>query len=496
MVYHKPNPTSGAMKRSASALEGPSGWDIAPPMMAAPQPSCHIPFAHYALIYVDSAGKLGCEESASIMDQNITLFTPDVRQTFLETLGEKIGFHQPLVGSSPRRVRRRRGNAPASMTNSRLAEDSDSDDYSPAGNETTSIRVGDSNKLMNYYEGALKHFQQLNCRMVAKAFIKFIEPRKQVRHPYNGGKPPAGSAPGTTGDPEKTKPEWWPPGVMHKEPDHLRKEYRIELLLHIIRKLGSYGITADKLKEVACDTKRSLKHPSHVDIILEVLRVRKMEERWERGEIDSSTLVYVMNRGPSPKGDEEEDSGEGPALVDLEHIDDGLLTPSSSVEQTATLTTPIDTMGLPPRSLPGSFSLAEPLNFESRDRPFYATPPQYTDAFSQGMLSTPVTAEMVSPHDVSVFSYSSQPSYPTSTPDQHWPTPTFRQDIFNPVGYNTPVTTQPSMPYSMAMAPPSHGIHGLQAHETPLDPSNRSLPFRTGSLGHPHPHGSPLAHLS
>lgn len=108
--------------------------------------------------------------------------------------------------------------------NSRLADDSDSDDYSPAGNETTSIRVGDSTKILNYYEGALKHFQQLNCRMVAKAFIKFIEPRKQVRHPYNGGKPPAGSAPGTTGDPEKTKPEWWPPGVMHKEPDHLRKE--------------------------------------------------------------------------------------------------------------------------------------------------------------------------------------------------------------------------------------------------------------------------------
>lgn len=77
---------------------------------------------------------------------------------------------------------------------------------------------------MAYYEGALKHFQQLNCRMVAKAFIKFIEPRKQVRHPYNGGKPPPDAAPGTTGDPEKTKPEWWPPGVMHKEPDHLRKE--------------------------------------------------------------------------------------------------------------------------------------------------------------------------------------------------------------------------------------------------------------------------------
>jgi hypothetical protein len=65
---------------------------------------------------------------------------------------------------------------------------------------------------------------------------------------------------------------------------------RIELLLHIIRKLSGYGVTADKLKEVAGDTKRSLKHASHVDIIYEILRVRKMEERFERGEVGMSTI--------------------------------------------------------------------------------------------------------------------------------------------------------------------------------------------------------------
>lgn len=96
------------------------------------------------------------------------------------------------------------------------------------------LRIGETQKVTSYYESALKHFQQLNCRMVAKAFIKFIEPRKQVRHPYNGGKPPPGSAPGTTGDPEKTKPEWWPPGVMHKEPDHLRKECMYFALFKLI----------------------------------------------------------------------------------------------------------------------------------------------------------------------------------------------------------------------------------------------------------------------
>lgn len=94
----------------------------------------------------------------------------------------------------------------------------------PASTSMVGIEIGDTEKILEYYENALKHFQQLNCRQIAKAFIKFIEPRKQVKHPYNGGKPRAGAASGEKGDPEKTKPEWWPAGVVHKEPDHLRKE--------------------------------------------------------------------------------------------------------------------------------------------------------------------------------------------------------------------------------------------------------------------------------
>ncbi|KAJ5099537.1 hypothetical protein N7532_006538 [Penicillium argentinense] len=534
MVYHhKPNPSSGAMKRSASAMEGPPGWDVAPPMMAIRPPRhtanpLNLPFAHYALIYLDKDGKVKTEESASMEDNYSyrSTFTAEVRERFLDMIdeSERIQGRQPISRPSPRRVRRRRDNIPvsasASFTEDHAAEDSDSDDISPGGRETTALRIGDTQKIINYYEGALKHFQQLNCRMVAKAFIKFIEPRKQVRHPYNGGKPPAGSAPGTTGDPEKTKPEWWPPGVMHKEPDHLRKEYRIELLLHIIRKLGHYHITADKLKEVAGDTKRSLKHPSHIGIIFEILRVRKMEERYERGEVDGNTLVYVENRGPSPKGDgdgdEEEDSGDVPALPAnfdaAERIEEGLLTPSSTVEQApATLTTPIDNMpvGMPPRSLPGGFSLGEPLTFEGRqDRHFYATPPQYTDSFSQGMLSTPIATEMLSPHEVPVFDYP-QNGFPSSTPDQprgpgydSWSTPSFRQNIFGPVDYkvdySAPPSSQPlphtSMPYGMPMAPPH--MHEMSPHaQSPVDPATgRALPFRTGSLGHPH--GLPPVTLS
>ncbi|KAJ5104845.1 hypothetical protein NUU61_002192 [Penicillium alfredii] len=520
MVYTKPNVGTGAMKRSASALnDGPAGWDVAPPMMAPSRSSFRLPYTHYAMIYLDNEGVLKVEESPSIKEQKSTVFTPDVRQNFLEILGDKIGYYQPFtrptLEASPRRVRRRKGNAPSSsVSEERMTEQaSDSEDFSHGSTDMAPLRIGDTQKVLSYYEGALKHFQQLNCRMVAKAFIKFIEPRKQVRHPYNGGKPPAGSAPGTTGDPEKTKPEWWPPGVMHKEPDHLRKEYRIELLLHIVRKLGNQGITADRLKEVAGDTKRSLKHPSHVEIIYEILRVRKMEERFERGEVDANMVVYVMNRGPSPKGDEDEESADTAlAVEEPEHVEEGLLTPTSSVEQvSAPLTTPIDMNPVASaRSLPGSFSLPEPLSFDGtgrQDRPYYATPPHYTDSFSQPMLSTPVSAEMISPHDVSVFDYPAHNPFPTSTPDHQrtgaagqydpW-TPTFRQNIFSPVDYSAPATSQPlgppSMSYHMPLASPAQ-LHDMShPHaQSPMDPlGQRALPFRTGSLGHPH--GLPLTH--
>ncbi|KAJ5833525.1 hypothetical protein N7474_001836 [Penicillium riverlandense] len=517
MVFSKSSPAAG-MKRSASALQdGPPGWDVAPPMMASSRPSFRLPYAHYALIYLDHEGKLKVDESASIKEQNSTVFTPEVRQNFLEILGERIGYQQPVrrtLEASPRRVRRRKGDFHSSSpSDDRLPEQaSDNEDFPSHGSsEMVPLRIGDTQKVLGYYEGALKHFQQLNCRMVAKAFIKFIEPRKQVRHPYNGGKPPPGSAPGTTGDPEKTKPEWWPPGVMHKEPDHLRKEYRIELLLHIVRKLGNHGITADKLKEVAGDTKRSLKHPSHVEIIYEILRVRKMEERFERGEVDANMVVYVMNRGPSPKGDEDDESGEAPssAIEEPEHVEEGLLTPASSVEQvSAPLATQIDTMSS--RHIPGSdrhlFSVPEPLNFESagrQDRAFYTTPPHYADSFSsQAMLSTPVSAEMISPHETSVFDYPASNPFPNSTPElqrtgqyDSWTTPTFRQNIFSPIDYGTPgsghALPPPAMPYHMSMASPAQ-LHDMSSHHAHAPMDQRALPFRTGSLGHPH--GLPLSH--
>lgn len=72
---------------------------------------------------------------------------------------------------------------------------------------------------MAYYEDAFDYFQQFNYRTVAKAFIGFIEPRKQVNYPYYGKR--RKPSPSTIRDLEQTKPRWWPSDIKHKEPDHL-----------------------------------------------------------------------------------------------------------------------------------------------------------------------------------------------------------------------------------------------------------------------------------
>jgi hypothetical protein len=85
----------------------------------------------------------------------------------------------------------------------------------------TILRVGNTGLLRRYYEKAFEDFQQLNCRAIAKSYIKLIEPRKQVHYPYNGRKVISGISQRV--DPELTKPGWWPAGALHREPDHLLK---------------------------------------------------------------------------------------------------------------------------------------------------------------------------------------------------------------------------------------------------------------------------------
>ncbi|KAH2751473.1 hypothetical protein KXV52_005664 [Aspergillus fumigatus] len=246
MVFSAPAPGVGSSKRPASCMQDDvSDRDNEPSMGLSVRSSINIPYVHYAMIYLDNMGRLKVMESPSIQEQDETVFTTERARN--SPANSKYGV-------------------PPSVQFSLTVEETPS--YGSV--DIVGLKIGDTPKVLEYYERSLKHFRQFNCREVAKAFIKFIEPGKQVKHPYNGGKPPAGAPPGNKGDPEKIKPEWWPADVVHKEPDHLRRNYleRLSLLIHIIRKLG---------------------------------RVRRIEERYERGEVGANKIVYVVNRESNQK---------------------------------------------------------------------------------------------------------------------------------------------------------------------------------------------------
>lgn len=99
--------------------------------------------------------------------------------------------------------------------------------------QSASISVKDPDVLRLYYEKIFQNLQQTNCRVIAKAYIKLVEPRKQVNYPYNGRKTVEGRVQQL--DPEATKPPWWPIGVCHREPDHLPKAGKIGILQHALQ---------------------------------------------------------------------------------------------------------------------------------------------------------------------------------------------------------------------------------------------------------------------
>ncbi|OJJ48563.1 hypothetical protein ASPZODRAFT_130629 [Penicilliopsis zonata CBS 506.65] len=156
----------------------------------------------------------------------------------------------------------------------------------------SALQVSNTSLLHKYYEKAFDTFQQLNCRAIAKAWIKLVEPRKQVHHPYNGRRGSSGAS--RRADPESTKPKWWPAGVKHREPDHLLKAERIRLLVHILCELfHSHRITAEKLKEAGSDVRRQITPTERLHVLDEIYHVRQMEESYLNGELDAETVIYV-----------------------------------------------------------------------------------------------------------------------------------------------------------------------------------------------------------
>ncbi|KAL4788862.1 hypothetical protein BDV19DRAFT_48936 [Aspergillus venezuelensis] len=271
----------GQATRSSSIMqESHTDWERTLPACSPPSTCPSLPYLHYSLIYVDNDGRVKVADSQSIRTQDTSIFTSDNCKKFMQAVGcEYIqggDFTYNLQGRHPT-VLTPRICEPAPQISSHLKK-----------NGTVVFRIGDTGKVLEYYKTALRHFQQINCRLIAKVFIQIIEPGKRTKHPYNGGK---------KRDPNQTKPNWWPANVEHREPDHLRTNDRLRLLIHLLRKSGKKK-TLDDLKEAVQGLQQQLRPVESKDkkmqILLEIFRIRQMEEQFKRSEIDGNTEVHVL----------------------------------------------------------------------------------------------------------------------------------------------------------------------------------------------------------
>lgn len=170
---------------------------------------------------------------------------------------------------------------------------------------TKPIMVKDSQQLGLFYEQRFKNCQQAACKVIAKIWIKTVEPKKQSNHPYTGK--------------DGKAPDWWPKktgngpenSVRHKEPDHLYKRERLILLGHILRMvmeppsrqhpdIKKLQLNVTKLEEVTMEALggwfadgNSPSNASKRPYLEEIFKIAKQEERFLDGLIDGTARVHV-----------------------------------------------------------------------------------------------------------------------------------------------------------------------------------------------------------
>ncbi|KAL4936404.1 hypothetical protein BDV06DRAFT_93717 [Aspergillus oleicola] len=259
---------------------------------------------HFALLYIDESGKLRFEASPSLANDSHSILSPEVTHSFLKAVALSGDGTRPANSldcnydlHSRRSPDPSEPRTPGHSRRSSLSDGSKkrkrkSHEYVLPMNITcypkSILPISNQSLLRTYYEKAFDSLHQTNCRILAKAYVKLVEPRKQVSYPYNGHKNIAG-VPHKL-DPEDTKPPWWPAGVIHREPDHLKKPDRIRLLVHILCGLReSHAITVEKLQEADQSIRRQITPVERLQVLDEIYRVREEEERYLD---DDSTGLY------------------------------------------------------------------------------------------------------------------------------------------------------------------------------------------------------------
>lgn len=226
--------------------------------------------------WVDAASQVTTDSDES---RRASIFAPNQHQRNVEKAKVKI--------KSPRAEPARPGKRQRSTSrNQSLAEDDDDEnedwsvgaDVEPEEQQTISFPIEDRTQVLETLGRRLDQMQQLACKVILKAWIRAIEPKKQSHYPYVGSDKKKKQEAEKNTQKKRAKPKdgpdappWWPTShqdwwklmphpecatmdeVRHKEPDHLRKPERLVLgthiLLHQAQKEGGINLLVHSTKD-------------------------------------------------------------------------------------------------------------------------------------------------------------------------------------------------------------------------------------------------------
>ncbi|KAG8863320.1 hypothetical protein FRB96_008811 [Tulasnella sp. 330] len=167
----------------------------------------------------------------------------------------------------------------------------------------TSINSGSSaSPLDEWFCNQFHRLQQTTTKLVAKCWIKVIEPKKQNKFPYQKG--------------DASKPDWWPQTLRHKEPDHLLKAERNSLLLAI---LNSGRVPVARLEHCTMENIAQIDE-NKVPILREIFDMAKEQEMRRKDPKYQLriplTFIAATSRDVSPAEEKHVDSA--PATIDTQ----------------------------------------------------------------------------------------------------------------------------------------------------------------------------------
>ncbi|KAF8857588.1 hypothetical protein BDZ45DRAFT_429856 [Acephala macrosclerotiorum] len=363
--------------------------------------------------------------------------------------------------------------------------------------KTQQLMIGDAVEVEKFYQTRFKDMQQSSCKVMGKAFVKLVEPKKQTHHPYTKG--------------DDKAPPWWPNTtgdnhVRHKEPDHLLKPERIRLLIHILRMVvkpahqqhptvQKLGLNVRKLEEVTMEAMSNWfsdkEHPENAlkkPFLKEIFRIARAEERYLNGEIDGTTTLSVMY---GERAGTEESDGE-----DLIKLDEDEEAPNSAISVSMPSPDSIvsPATGHNPHLLDNDMRMRSSLPMRQSAHPPMEEQPQYNDSSAyyhpRGMGFHPQSPNLQDRRP----SFVSPPAYPSPQQQMYgaWPAGM----VSNSPGQsfyttspqqNAPYLPPPSSQQPMLPLPQVHNFDGLPQGRYDTGPAlGNSL--RTGSMSHPHQH--------